>query len=110
MITTTDLIGTFFFEIESSNGDLKGEYLNNVGYKKSTETAKKQSGSSPDPFDGIYDSCWFDGNQQQNAQLTITSNKDGYDLEWVNALPNEANYKGVGTKYKGTLIGGYWKV
>lgn len=104
----TDVIGTFYFEIVSSKADLAGEFFNYVDYKKSPENATKQKSTANDPFSGDYDSSWIEGGKPQRATLTITKNKDGYDLKWKNKIRKEGDYKGVAMEYKGTLIGGYW--
>jgi hypothetical protein len=104
------VIGTFYFEITGTNGDLKGNYLNNDGYDERTETAvqTQTTASINDPFEGTYHTNWNDSTPQA-GQLTITKNNKGYDLLWSNVSPSNATYKGVGMNYKGTLIGGYWK-
>jgi hypothetical protein len=101
------LIGRFWFD-RTSNGNLIGEFSNNISKRISTESADLVKGGSTD-FIGDYLSTWQEDDAACFANLKVsyksgTGNKI-FTLEWKE--DGKLIFEGEGKLYNNTLIGDY---
>ena len=105
------IIGRFYFKL-SSNGNLLGEYSNNVSTDCDVEAARRLSerqGTNINPFVGKYNSTWTEGASSHSATLTITKRTAQiYSVEW--SRNNEPVFTGEAMIMDGILIGNYQSV
>lgn len=111
-----DIIGRFYFK-QTSNGNLIGEFSNNVGKKTFTESAdiieddnEIFEDEAVDVFIGKYKSSWQEKGKPQFAELEISFKHEPaiYQLEWKR--DNKEIFKGEGMLCDDILIGNYWGV
>lgn len=99
------LIGRFYF-IKTSNGNLIGEFSNNLANRIFTEGANLEGTS--DGFIGDYITTWITGNNPESAKLTIrykaNTNDRIFTLNWTS---NNQSYVGEGMLCEDKLIGDY---
>jgi hypothetical protein len=114
MINPNTLLGRFFFQ-KTDNGNLIGEYSNNLGTGVSTESADWIKGCEDKEcanckYHGTYHSSWLEGREPQFAELKI-SQKPGdpklFKLEWREDKNPNPIYVGEGMLCDGILIGDY---
>ena len=105
----TNLIGRFYFK-QTSNGNLIGEFSNNLSVKASTESSDliPINPANP-PFIGFYHSTWQeDGKTASFAVLTIsqkTASGGLFRLIWTNN--NVVIFRGEGMLCDNILTGDY---
>ena len=110
--------GRFYFKL-TSNGNLLGEFSNNLSRSCSAESAERVE-NVEDPaeapgsrFIGLYRSVWLeDGGEHQRATLTIglKPNCTGiFSMTWT--APGDTNlFEGEAMLCDEILIGNYWSV
>lgn len=103
------IIGRFYFR-QTNNGNLLGEFSNNVMSGNSTESADRIPGSLEINFIGNYNSTWF-GHEAQFLHLNISpkrgTNETIFSLIWTDSNGNP-NFRGEGFISDNLLIGNYW--
>jgi len=71
------VLGSFYFRL-TTNGNLMGEFMNNLSQQMATESADV-IGEQNDNFIGDYQSTWFDGNAQ-TMRLSITQKAHTFNI------------------------------
>lgn len=102
-----NLIGRFYFK-QTKNGNLIGEFSNNLSTRNSTESADLVLASfNQGDFVGEYNSTWQeDDNTGHFTNLSITKkHKDIYTLQWQR--DNQIIFWGEGFIANDILIGDY---
>jgi hypothetical protein len=99
----SNLIGSFYFEL-TANGNLIGEFSNNLSKSITTENANLSGTASG--FIGKYESTWYD-DDVHFANLVISQRVKNkiYVLQWNEN--GKLKYKGEGFLHDKTLIGYY---
>jgi len=105
------IIGRFYF-IQTENGNLLGEYSNQLSVRNTPESAEMVDRNGL--FFGNYNSTWFEQNDNSPIlmRLRISPKDDSaeriYRLEWTeNAVPQ---FRGEGFIVNGILVGNYWDI
>ena len=98
--------GSFWFQL-TQNGNLVGEFIDNVKSNVFTESADRKKGM-PASFRGIFDSTWLESRQAIKMELNIQPG--GYqifELRWL--AENRIRYYGEAfLAGDGKLTGTYW--
>ena len=99
------LIGRFYFKI-TKNGNLIGEFSNNLSPKNFTESADliKQDVKG---FEGNYYSSWLDDTDVKSANLFIRIKKGCKDIYTVNWKAKDIDFFGEGFICDDIFIGDY---
>lgn len=108
-----DLIGRFFFR-KTDNGNLIGEFSNNLDAGIYTESADRIKGCEDKEcancrYHGTYSSTWQENGVPFFADLTIsknTRNNKLFSLKWI-VKNGSTNYTGEGMLCDDILIGDY---
>lgn len=105
-------IGSFIID-DNGNGNLSANYLESTSdlVYGETSTLVNHAIKNVIPFEGSYDTVWFD---QKNisiaSKLEIKRiNSDVYELEWNNfSVGSTIIHKGRGFISDSKLVGSYW--
>ncbi len=104
-----NLIGRFYFK-QTKNGNLFGEFSNNLTNKNFTECANIISNFDKKVrFIGNYKTVWFD-EKYESLNLNIeykTENKEILKLTWINPVSKQSIFNGEGFIVDKILIGDY---
>lgn len=112
---TNNIKGRFYFQL-TINGNLLGEYSNDVSTDIDVEAAKripepKDSQKKDKEFIGKFMSVWTEGATGKNANLMV-SQKVGsrgiYEVVW--SQNSKDIFKGEGMLSGDKLVGNYWSV
>lgn len=103
------LIGRFYFK-KTHNGNLIGEFSNNINNIISAESADASKVNNSDDFDGIYNTTWQEDGEAIFTKLTISYRQKEpqriYKLEWKDKSGN-LKFIGEGFVFEKNLIGDY---
>lgn len=103
------LIGRFYFK-KTHNGNLIGEFSNNIIDFISSESADAHNDNDSNDFIGIYNTTWQQDHQPFFAKLTISYRQNTsqriYTLEWLDKSGNLI-FLGEGFVFENSLIGDY---
>ncbi len=100
------IVGRFYFKL-TENGNLLGEYSNNITQKAYTESAVRIE-AGRNEFSGDYHSAWVEDGKAIYAKLVIGESVFGkiYSLKWEEKS-GVALFVGRGMLVDGILIGNY---
>lgn len=101
------LIGRFYLKL-TINGNLMGEFSNNIENKVFTESADfVDKEKSEDQFSGNYNSTWQENNEPIFAHLKIVlKNKGLYSLTWSD-IGKSKKFIGEGMLVDDMILGDY---
>jgi len=100
-------IGSFWFQL-TQNGNLVGEFIDNVTKKIVSESADCRERGKLDKFVGTFGSSWLESLRPKSMVLKIKKSQNGiHELTWSDK--NEVRYYGKAfLSGDGKLAGTYW--
>ncbi|MFC7523130.1 hypothetical protein ACFQRK_04205 [Parapedobacter sp. GCM10030251] len=100
-------IGSFWLQL-TQNGNLVGEFIDNVTKKIVTESADCRERDKLDSFVGTFGSTWLESDRPKSMVLEIDKNRSGTDeLTWSDKN-GVRNYGEAFLSGEEKLVGTYW--